>query len=362
MTQCTASSTLDLEISLLHKEDAEQWDNSIIEIFKLLVRVEEFLPSPLNLEFRDPNQLEDGDVLVIHTRWMWKTYGIVSSAKEKKVICFVTPDGHPVSDMRALFYTVDIHLQEVSLDEVLAMDHGDVEVVLQQNKAETLQNAWTALASQYSWRFRSFNSEHFVTLAMTGEKQSPQSKHLQSVLRKSFYSGLESCMHVPHCVKVFSRAIPAIATLSKHEATKGIISKIFSGYQISVILDVAKQTGGAIAVSATVVSRLISGAKAGLIGGAIVEGAYLAYNGIFYGYKWWYGEISWNEFRQRMMKRIVAGSGSLAGGTVGAAIGNVICPGVGTIIGNMAGGFVGDALGSKWGEEFDEYAFDQDED
>ena len=98
---------------------------------------------------------------------MWKTYAVVSNAKEKEMICFATRDRRPrpVSDIGALFSTADMVLQEVSLDEVLGPGHRDVEVIQQENRARTLKNARAALADQREWSFFNFNSEHFIMLA-----------------------------------------------------------------------------------------------------------------------------------------------------------------------------------------------------
>jgi len=257
VTQCTASSILSLEISTLHKENGELWVNSVLEFLKLLVRVEEFLPSPLHLEYHDPDLLKDGDILVIHSLWMWKTYAIVSSAKEKKVICFATCNRRPVSDMGALFSKTDVHLQEVGLDEVLATDHGVVEVIVQENQAKTLQNARAALAHGHPWQLFGFNSEHFVTHAATGKAQSPQLDNLLSVGKKVILSGImaavvipESCTILRKCAKsvaetttnkVISSSPQAVASQIAKETTKKAANKVASSSTQAAASQAAKE-------------------------------------------------------------------------------------------------------------------------
>ena len=170
MTECNASSTLSPgEISALSKKYEEEGvmsilktsgaphlKNFVIHLTELLVHVPKICPNQLHFKYRDSSQLEDGDVIVISSERMgWKTYAIVSSAKEKKIICFATCDRHPrpVSDIGALCSTADTILQEVGLYEVLDPDHGDVEVIQQENKAKTLQKAKAALADRRQWSF-----------------------------------------------------------------------------------------------------------------------------------------------------------------------------------------------------------------
>ena len=379
MTKCNASSTFSSEeISALNKKyeeegvaaiyktsGASQLEKFILHLMELLVHAPKFNPSPLHFEYRNPNQLKDGDVLVIYQEWMWKTYAVVSNAKEKEIICFATRDRHPrpVSDIRALFSTADMVLQEVSLDEVLGPGHGDVEVIQQENRARTLQNARAALADQRQWSFFNFNSEHFIMLVMTGKEESPQLDYLKSVGQKAFFSSIRSCMGVPECAKSLSILVRAVGSCIEEEVTKKVLNMAIGTSKLATVSYVVKQIGeeateqmaGVTAKTAT--GRLASGAKAGLIGAAKTEVLYLAYTGISSGYKWWYDEISGAEFREIMVERTVAGGGSVAGSTLGAAIGTVIFPGAGTFIGSMVGGVAGELLGSKCGEEFNKNAF-----
>ena len=237
----------------------------------LLVYVPEILPSSLHLEYHGPNQLEDGDVLVIHSLWMWKTYAIVSSAKERKVICFATHNRHPVSDMGALFSKTDVHLREVVLDEVLDTDLGVVEVIVQENPAKTLRNARTALTHGRPWRLFGFNSEHFVTHAATGKAQSPQLNNLLSVGKKAVLSGImaglvipESCTILRKCAKsvaetttnkVISSSPQAVASQIAKETTKKAANKVASSSTQAaasqVAKEAAKKTASKVASSST---------------------------------------------------------------------------------------------------------------
>ena len=255
----------------------------------LLVYVPEILPSSLCVEYRDPNQLEDGDVLVIHSLWMWKTYAIVSSAKEKKVICFATRNQRPVSDMGALFSKTDVHLQEVVLDEVLGTDHGVVEVIVQENPTKTLRNARTALTHGRPWRLFGFNSEHFVTHAATGKAQSPQLDNLLSVQKKAVLSGIVAGLATPESCAILQKCAKYIASTATNKAisgTKAAASQVAK----QTVKEATEEVASATAVTAT--SRLASGAKAGLIGGVVVEGACLAYTGYSSYKKMGKGEIT----------------------------------------------------------------------
>ena len=212
--------------------------------------------------------------------------------------------------------------------------------------------------------FFSFNSEHFVNLAMTGKEQSPQLDYLRSVGQKAIFSTIDSCMHVPECAKGLSTLTRAVVSWTENEVIKQLVSMSLQT-KMSYVSHMAKEIGkkatekatGA-ATAKTITGRLASGAKAGLIGGARVEGVYFVYTGVSSGYKLWNDEISRAEFREIMVKRTVAGGVSVFGGTIGAAFGTVIFPGAGTFIGNVVGGVAGELLGSKCGEEFYKYVFD----
>lgn len=345
-------------------------DVTIGDLWQLLRHAPDIPPSPLHLEYRDLGQLKHGDVVVIHSLYnMWKTYAIVSNAKEKKVICFATPNGRPVYDIVALLSTEDVYLQEVSLDE---LDHGVLEVVQQENHAETLQNARDALAHGSPWRLFDFNSEHFVTRAVTGKAQSSQiSVHIKAVLSGTiaglmtpegfrFLRGLGKAITIAKKLNVLSSsALDPILQISKKKVTDQVIS----GSTKAVASQVAKQTAkeateevvGATAVTAT--SKLAKGAKAGLLGGVVVEIVSLTYTGYSSYQKVKNGELSLKDHQRHMVKRIGAAVGSIGGGIVGAAVGSVIFPGAGTVAGGIVGGMAGDHLGSKFGEKIYDYAF-----
>lgn len=89
---------------------------------------------------------------------------------------------------------MSMHLQEVDLDEVLDNDVGVVEVILQKNRAKTLQNARAVLAHGHSWSFSDFNSNHFVTHSITGKTQLDG---LKSVCRKAFFSAITAELVIP---------------------------------------------------------------------------------------------------------------------------------------------------------------------
>ena len=312
---------------------------------RLLRYVPEIFPSSFYLKYHDSHQLRDGDVIVIHSELTWKTYAIVRSAKERKVICFANRDRCPVSDIRALFHGANIRLREVNLNKVLESNPGVIGVFRQKKQEDTLktlERASTALAEKRRWSFSHFNSEHFVTQAVSGTRQCTQLKTLKSVTIKSLISGAVA---------------GAVAPRLGGEVGKQVVKETVEEVGKQVAKEATEEVAGATAATAT--SRLGSGAKAGLIGGAIVEGACLVYTGITSGKKWKSGDMSGAEFRHHMVKRSVATGGSVAGGALGAAIGTAIIPVpfVGTFIGSVVGGVVGDLVGSKCGEGLDNQLF-----
>lgn len=313
----------------------------------------------------NPSQLRDGDIIIVHSISAWKTYGIVSSARERKVICFTTHDQCPVSDIGALcsLPSTDIRLREVGLDQLSRMNE-DVVVIPQENTAMTLKNARDTLADahEHLWSFHDFNSEHFVTGAMnTEEKQSPQFDTFMSVLMKAIATGALSelkCRVLRACSKCVVRKVKEISIIIVVATLKVVQVATTNGNKVAAISslllaritakEVTEEVVEATATSAA--SRLARGAKAGLWGGTIVEGAFLTGSLYLSHRKMKQGAITKEEYEQYKTQRIVASGGSLAGGAVGSAIGTVIMPGVGTFIGSMLGGLVGDYLGSKCGE------------
>lgn len=313
----------------------------------------------------NPSQLRDGDIIIVHSISAWKTYGIVSSAKERKVICFTTHDQCPVSDIGALcsLPSTDIRLREVGL-EVLRINDEDTRVIPQENPANTLRNARDILAnaSRYPWSFFDLNSEHFVICAMTGERQSPQLEIFKSVLLKAITTGLLSELRsrvLEACSKCVVRKVTkeitiiiVVATLKVVQLTAKNPNKIAAISSLLLArITTKKVTEEVVEATATsAASRLVRGAKAGLWGGIIVEGAFLTGSLYLSHKKMKQGAITKEEYEQYKTKRIAASGGSLVGGTIGTAIGTAIFPGVGTFIGSVVGGVVGDYLGSNYGE------------
>ena len=191
---------------------------------------------------------------------------------------------------------------------------------------------------------------------MAGTRKSPQLQKL-----KSFLSGTVAVTLTPESRIVLRKAAKFIAKVTSKKGTKAAASEVAKETAEEMVKQVTKETAEEVvgATAATTTSRLSSGAKAGFIGGAAVEGVCLTYTGIKSGIGWWNGEITGAEFRQHMVKRSGGACGSLAGGTIGGAVGTVLLPVpfLGTFVGSVVGGVVGDRLGSKCGEKLDNSLF-----
>ena len=99
------------------------------------------------------------------------------------------------------------------------------------------------------------------------------------------------------------------------------------------------------------------GAKASLIAGVAVEGAFCGYKVIkLYNQK----DLSKKAFRKKVTAEVASSSGSVAVGIIGGTIGTMIFPGFGTFCGNMIGGVVGSYIGSMAGGVYANIAFGED--
>lgn len=320
--------------------------------------VPDILPSALYIEYRNQSQLKAGDIIVIKCVWGWQTYAMVSNTTRgaKTVICFVNQNGQPVSDVEALLGMKPVTLGEVGMEEVLEMEYGPVAIIRQSNKTRSLSSARSILGQ--NWSFFQFNSEHFATWALTGEAQCQQLLNLRNKVQRHVLTGAltgvatqEGCNALKNCAKfVFAQ--------TTKEAAEEVVSGTAKAAAKQLTKETAEETVSKVA-SASLGQKLVSGAKAGLFAGTIVEGACLAYS-VHGAYKQMKkGDISGNQFRHHVVQHSGAAGGSVAGGAVGAAVGTVLIPipVVGTIVGSVVGGVAGSLIGSKVGDAADKMAF-----
>ena len=94
-------------------------------------------------------------------------------------------------------------------------------------------------------------------------------------------------------------------------------------------------------------TTLASTAKTAFGCGAIVEGAFLGFNLLQDYKKKKDGEISQEEFYERVQHYLVGAAVSLIGSTAGAVKGATLSTEVGTIVGNMVGGIIGGVAGGS---------------
>ena len=301
----------------------------------LLTVVSEVLPSALYIEYRHHSQLQEGDVVAIRSEWEWQSFAMVSSTMEgaENMICFVNHNGQPVSDMDALLWREGVALGEVVMEDVLGMEYGPVTIIRHENRDLALRNARSALGRE--WNLFCFNSEHFVTWAMTGEAKCQQLVNLEATPEHCGEELISDTVTTGEAVKSAAKAVAIHLT---KETAEEAVSK-------TTAISVGRQ--------------MASGAKAGLFGGVVVEGACLAYSVHGAYQQMQRDEISQEQFRHRTVKETGAASGSVAGGVAGAAIGSVVIPipVVGTIVGGVVGGIVGSVVGSKVGEATDDAVF-----
>ena len=304
----------------------------------VLKYVPEILPSALYIEYHSRSQLQEGDVVAIRSVWGWQSFAMVSSTTEgtENMICFVNRNGKPVSDIEALFWKKGVRLGEVSMEKVLGMEYGPVAIIRQENRAQALRNARSALGRE--WSFFRFNSEHFVTWAMTGEAKCQQLVNIKAIAQKGVMTGVMTGLATPEGVRIINTVISSI------------VSSVTKGAATNLMKETAEE-----AISKTtpvsVGKKMASGAKAGLIVGVVVEGTCLVYS-VHGAYQQMQNdEISQEQFRHHVVKQMGATGGSVAGGVAGAAIGSVVIPipVVGTVIGSVVGSVVGSAMGGAVG-------------
>ena len=320
--------------------------------------VPDILPSALYIEYRDHSQLEAGDVIVIKCVWGWQTYAMISNTTRgaKRVICFVNHNGQPVSDVEALLGRKPVTLGEVDLEEVVEMEYGPVAIIRQSNKTRALKSARSILGRK--WKFFKFNSEHFATWALTGDAKCQQLLNLRNRVQCHVLTGAltglvtkEGCSALRKCAKF-------VFTQSTKEAAEEVVSGTAKAAAKQLTKETAEETVGKVA-SVSIGQKLASGAKAGCIAGAIVEGACLTYS-VYGAHKQMKkGEISKSQFRHHVVKQSGAAGGSVAIGTAGAAVGTVLIPipVVGTVVGSVVGGVAGSIVGSLVGGAADKMAF-----
>ena len=319
----------------------------------LLKYVPAILPSALYIEYNSRSQLQDGDIVAIRSVWGWQSYAMVSSMKGAgKMICFVNRNGKPVSDIEALFWKKGVNLGEVSTEKVLGMEFGPVAIIRQKNRDQALRKARSALGRE--WSFFRFNSEHFVTWAMTGEAKCQQLVNVKAMAQKGVMTGVVTGLATPEGVRITNKVISNIVKETGEEAASSV-TKVAATHLMKETAEEAVSKTTAIGIG----KKMASGAKAGLFGGTVVEGACLAYSVHGAYQQMQRDEISQEQFRHHVVKQTGAAGGSMTGGVAGAAIGSVIIPipVVGTVVGSVVGGVVGSLVGSIVGEATDNAMF-----
>ena len=324
----------------------------------LLTVVPKILPSALYIEYHSHSQLQEGDIVAIHSVWGWQSFAMVSSTTGAgKMICFVNRNGQPVSDIEALLWRKRVRLGEVSMEEVLGMEFGPVAIICQKNRAQALCNARSILGRE--WSLFHFNSEHFVTWATTGRAKCHQLVNVAANAQKAVVTGVmtglatpESCRVLKSCAKLISGAVAK----ETGEEVASSVTKVAATHLMKETAEEAVSKTTAVGLG----KKMASGAKAGLFGGVVVEGACLAYSVHGAYQQMQRDEISQKQFRHHVVKQTGAAWGSLSGGVAGAAIASVIIPipVVGTVIGSVVGGVVGSFVGSMVGEATDNAMFD----
>ena len=208
------------------------------------------------------------------------------------------------------------------------------------------------------WNLFHFNSEHFVTWATTGKAKCHQLVNVAATAQKAVVTGVvtglatpEVCRAVQSCAKLISGAV---AKETAEEAASSV-TKVAATHLMKETAEEAVSKTTAVGLG----KKMASGAKAGLFGGVVVEGACLAYSVHGAYQQMQRDEISQKQFRHHVVKQTGAAGGSMTGGAAGAAIGSVIIliPVVGTVIGSVVGGVVGSFVGSMVGGATDNAMF-----
>ena len=147
------------------------------------------------------------------------------------------------------------------------------------------------------------------------------------------------------------------------ETYHNILNEAVKSSNKSKGVQVAQSISGAAAVAEEVVknttkySKAAQCAKASLKVGVVVDGVCLAFC-IYKSYKKYTNEqISWEEHRETVMKRIGGAAGSVGMEALGTFVGTLVFPGVGSFVGGVIGGMAGDYLGSWAGNKADRALF-----
>ena len=181
---------------------------------------------------------------------------------------------------------------------------------------------------------------------MTGEAKCQQLDNVKAMAKKGVLTGVMTRLATLDYMRITNKIISNVVKETGEEAA----SSFTKGAATHLMKETAEE-----AVSKTTVvglgKKMASGAKAGLFGGVVVEGACLAYSVYGAYHQMQRDEISQEQFRNHMVKQTGAAGGSVAGGVAGAAIGSVVIPipVVGTAIGSMVGSVVGSAMGGAVG-------------
>ena len=132
------------------------------------------------------DQLQNGDVVVISSSYLWNTFAVVSNTKpgNEKMICFADSNNIPVTDIEALWKNAEVTLKEVDIE---LMTHKRFTIVKQDDESrfKTLMRAHDLRQKQRRWSFLEFNSEHFATHALTDKGESHQLANLKTHIKKS---------------------------------------------------------------------------------------------------------------------------------------------------------------------------------
>lgn len=261
----------------------------------------------------------------------WDTFALVSSVEpgREKVICFVDDSNQLVldTDREALltFMTGNkVILKEVDMNMQNAFEEGDTFIVVRQDdktRSESLARAYNLVHRSKKWNFLKFNSEHFVTYALTGVPESNQLTNLLTYLKKNM---LIACWDA-----TFMRKLGIDCDRKVN---------------LNMVLKLIQYT--------LVGKKALSGKAGTMFGsymGALIEGGFFLYNLKTAYDQWNSDEISKEQFGRQVAHSVGAFGGSLLGRMAGAALGTAILPGWGTFAGNVVGGMVGGYIGSRVG-------------
>ena len=352
----------------------------------------ESLPNITRTRYHSHSKLEDMDVLIIELTDGKLVLLVVRNARNKEVICFVQ---HQDSRLYQVKMSLDKVLQNLSHShEDIIRDKTYAEVLLKRvgvnphrndkrkqkkngnqkkngdqkhgHKKDDYKNDDSLLppskeSGLEGYAFKEATKAIIAGSLASGAVPREAAKVIIRVTEKTFTIVMQRVTKRICCVAVNDGAGIAlrvvwgeitgkmfVAAVTKRvitaEISVGPTQQIIVGPTQQLTKTAAKEAAKETAEATTtkVGQRMLSGAKAGLVAGVLVEGLSLGYS----AYNAW--DKEGDEFKAHMEKQALKSGGSLAGGTIGAAIGTVIFPGFGTFAGNLIGSVAGNMVVSKW--------------